>query len=493
MKALGRNISGLGRSMLPVSIAALAIGGAVTKAAVDWDDAFAGVEKTVDGTTEQLNDLEKQLLNIAKVTPVSHETIAKIGELAGQLGVPIRDISRFTDTIAKLTVTTNLTAEMAATRLAQFLNITRSVAPAEADMAEQTARVGATIVELGNNLATTEVGIVDFADRVAGAGAAVGMSQEDILGWSAALSSMGLRAQMGGTAISRVFVEVASSVSKAAGTSEEWGAKQLKTQHQIEELTGKIAQQESVLQRHREELVLQIGYWGENDLRVRKHREQIEGLSLSLDRNKNRLEELSLTMTDKMGGSLEAIAKLAGVTEEEFADLFAKDASEAMLLFVEGLGKVRDEGGDVLAVLEELGYTDIRTRDALLRASGNVDLLRGSLEMASEAYEKQNALEAEAAKRFKTTASQLKLLMNNLKNMATIVGNVLLPIINDLVARIVPLIQRFTDWAELHPGIIKIGAAFLAVVAAAAPLLMILGGLITAVGTLLSPIGLVIA
>lgn len=68
--------------------AALAAGlGVAGKAAIDWESAWAGVNKTVDGTPAQMAALEQGLRNMAKTLPATHQEIAAVAEAAGQLGV----------------------------------------------------------------------------------------------------------------------------------------------------------------------------------------------------------------------------------------------------------------------------------------------------------------------------------------------------------------------------------------------------------------------
>ena len=58
-------------------------------------------------------------------------------------------------------------------------------------------------MDLGNNFATTEKPIMEMAHRMAGAGKQVGLTEAQVLGFAAALSSVGIEAQMGGSAFSK--------------------------------------------------------------------------------------------------------------------------------------------------------------------------------------------------------------------------------------------------------------------------------------------------
>src|SRR5690606_23181063 len=157
------------------------------------ESAFAGVEKTVDATEEELNALKKGIRDMAKEIPATTTEISKVAEAAGQLGIETDSILSFTRVMIDLGETTNLSAEEAATTLARFANVTK-MSQKDFD------KLGATIVDLGNNFATTEAEIAQMGMNLASAGTQIGMSQSDIMALATALSSVGLEAQAGGTA-----------------------------------------------------------------------------------------------------------------------------------------------------------------------------------------------------------------------------------------------------------------------------------------------------
>lgn len=204
----GKALQQTGKSLTKwVTLPTLALAAGAGKAAVDFESAFAGVRKTVDASERQFRMLERGIRDMSKEVPIAATELAGIAESAGQLGIETPNILRFTRVMADLGVATNLSGEQAATALARLANITQ-MPQTEFD------RLGSTVVALGNNLATTESEIVEMALRIAGAGKQVGLSEAQILSFAGALSSVGIEAQAGGTAISRAFIAIANSVAK---------------------------------------------------------------------------------------------------------------------------------------------------------------------------------------------------------------------------------------------------------------------------------------
>lgn len=183
--------------------------------AIKYESAFAGVKKTVEATPAEFAKIRKELLDLSTQIPTSANNLAKIGESAGQLGIHKDAIVDFTRVIADLGETTNLAGEEGATMLARFANITQ-MSQRDFD------RLGSTIVALGNAGASTESEIANMAMRIAGSGHLVGMTEAEILGVAEAMSSLGLEAELGGTAISRTLAEMAKAVSKGGDDLKRW-------------------------------------------------------------------------------------------------------------------------------------------------------------------------------------------------------------------------------------------------------------------------------
>lgn len=212
---ISEKAGGIAKKFAPASLAVAGAGVAVTKAAVEFESAFAGVEKTVDGTTEQLSALRQGILDMAEEIPASTTEIAAVAEAAGQLGIATDDVLDFTRVMIDLGEATNLSADEAASALAKFANITGTTA-------DEYSNLGSTIVDLGNKFATTERDIVEMATRLASAGTVAGLSEQDILALSTAMSSVGINAESGGTAMTQTVTAISKAVSAGGAKLEEY-------------------------------------------------------------------------------------------------------------------------------------------------------------------------------------------------------------------------------------------------------------------------------
>lgn len=181
--------------------------GGAAKAAISYESAFAGVRKTVNASEAEFKALSAGILDMTRRMPASAVEIAKVAESAGQLGIKKGAILGFTETMVMLGATTNLTADQAATSMARFSNIMQTPQ-------ESIRNTASALVALGNDGASTEAEIVDMALRIAGAGKTMNMTEGDVLGLANALSSVGIEAEMGGSAISKVMINIASAASK---------------------------------------------------------------------------------------------------------------------------------------------------------------------------------------------------------------------------------------------------------------------------------------
>lgn len=378
-----------------------AIGGAMvscTKEAIAFESAFAGVKKTMDvgddkdKANEMFSEMRGELIKLSTVIPKSANELAGIAEIAGQLGIQGKDdVMKFTETIARLADSTNIAGEEGALSLAKFMNVA-GVAINDID------RVGAVIVKLGNNSKTTEADIMNMATRLSDLKLIAGFSADQILAWSAGMSSAGIEAEMGGTAMKKMVTQ---------------------------------------------------------------------------------MERATLNGTD----SLQQFAKVAGVSASEFKRAFEKDASNATLMFIKGLGEVSKNGGSVSRVLDDLGIKEVRLRETMIKLAGSSDVVASSLNMARKEWKDNEALLKESSQRYETTESAIQLMKNQIAAAKIELGTAFLPIVSQVASWVGNLALKFN---ELDPSTRKTITNIALVVGAFGLVLLVGGGLIMFIANLVT-------
>lgn len=341
------------------------------QASMDFESAMTGVAKTTDLTDDELSTMSDAIKEMSTEIPATTEELAAIAESAGQLGIHKESLLDFTEIMAMLGTSTNMTADEAATSLSRLANITGM-------SQEDFDRLGATIVDLGNNLATTEKEIVDMSMRIAGAGAQVGMTEAEIMSFSGALSSVGIEAEAGGSAFSTL----------------------------------------------------------------------ISNMSLAVQQG---------------GEELGQFADVAGMSASEFAAAFEEDAAGAIIQFIQGLGNMDSEGRSAIAVLDDMGLSDIRMRDALLRAAGASDVFTNAIQIGNNAWDENTALVNEATKRYATTQSQLTMMQNAYKNLKVAIGDAYTPALQKAYSVGTQVLNAVSQFIKQNPALVNAITAFVGV------------------------------
>lgn len=215
---IGLDVSELNKGLQSMQSALVAIGAtkvfdfladqveACVKASIEFESALAGVAKTTDLSEKELSDYADAIKDMATKIPLTTTELLGISEAAGQLGISgSKNLLIFTETMAKLGTATNMTADQAATMLAQFANITSM-------STDDYSRLGSTIVALGNSSATTESAITEMAQGMAASATNAGISEAKILAMSAAAASVGIQAAAGSTSFSTLISKMQTAV-----------------------------------------------------------------------------------------------------------------------------------------------------------------------------------------------------------------------------------------------------------------------------------------
>lgn len=441
---IGAKFKDIGRSLsAKVSIPIAGAMAMATKEAVALEDAMAGVRKTTDMTDTELAQMQGTFVEMSKTTPVAAKELANIGEIAGQLGIQKENIAGFAKTISDLTIATNLTAEQGAKDLARFMAIT-------GETQDKVSNLGSTLVELGNNYATSEDEILEMSLRLAAQGDIAGLTSAQTMGIATALSAVGLKAEQGGSSFSRIMMKMQSAVLSTQEKIILLEQTLEGTGYTIEDVRNAIAQGGEA----GEEALNKIG----------------EACGLTSEDLKDLADESNNT-----GDKLELFAKVAGMSAQEFADMWRRDPIAAINAFLKGIKTMQASNQDLSQIFKDLGLNGIRETDTLQRLANAEGMLTDAVNDASEAYESNVALQKEVDTFNKTTGNQLKILKNDFVALGLEIGEVVIPILRDFVdwlkgivekaqemdpAQIESWVKAFTGIALLGPAISILGSIF---------------------------------
>lgn len=200
-----------GAAFLSLGAAATALGFQATRAFVKFEKGVTNVAKTTNLAGKDLEEFKQEILDMSTEIPVTTDRLLEIATAAGQLGIKgTKNLSKFTEVIAKLGATTNVEGEDAALTLARLLNLTN-------ESVDSVDKLGSALVDLGNNFAASEAEILEVSKDVAKAVVQFDLASNEILGISAAMASLGIQAEAGGTVIGKAFQSINEAVRKGAG------------------------------------------------------------------------------------------------------------------------------------------------------------------------------------------------------------------------------------------------------------------------------------
>lgn len=188
-------------------------GGAIQDS-ITFETAFTGVRKTVQATDEQFKKLEQGIRDMSLELPLSAQEIARVVEVAGQVGVSASNLLSFTRTAVAMGEATELSAEEAAVALAKFAAVTQTpVTNVEA--------LGSSLATLADRFNANEQALLEFSQRAGGAASAAGFAAGEILGVGAALlETSGVEAEAVGGAAGAVIQEIIKAVTAATPEAE---------------------------------------------------------------------------------------------------------------------------------------------------------------------------------------------------------------------------------------------------------------------------------
>lgn len=200
-------------NLLATSVKTLAAGYAamrvlepIIRLTSQYQTALVGVSKTTGLVGKDLDNFSKRINSISKQLPISTAELLELSQAAGQMGVTgAENLEKFSLTVAKLGRASDLAGEEAAKSLARILNVT-------GEAVDKIDVLASVIVSLGNNSAASESEIARMTTEIARATGVFGVTSAQAAAMGAAMASIGIQAELGGSAVGRSMQTIANAV-----------------------------------------------------------------------------------------------------------------------------------------------------------------------------------------------------------------------------------------------------------------------------------------
>lgn len=180
------------------------------KLAVEFESAMSDVKKVVDfDTPKQFKEMEQDILRLTRTIPMAGTELAKITASGGQLGVARKDLPKFTETIAKMSVAFDMAADQAGDSMAKLANVYQIPI-------DQIGKLGDAVNHLSNSSPAKAGDIINTLGRVGGVAKQFGLTEIQTASLSNAFISLGKTPEIAGTAINGMLTKLMTADKQGA-------------------------------------------------------------------------------------------------------------------------------------------------------------------------------------------------------------------------------------------------------------------------------------
>ena len=348
------------------ALAGVALVGAIglgINQAKKFETAMAEVNKTVDfASSDGLSNLKMELIELSKTIPLTFEELAAVAASGGQLGIAEKDLRGFTETVSKMAIAFDMSADDAGDAMAKLANVFE-IPISEID------KLGDAINTLSNNSPAKASEIVNAMSRVGGLAKQFGLTEDATAALTSTFVALGKPAEIAASAVNSMLITFST-----------------------------------------------------------------------------------LDMASK--SQLIGFEKL-GVNIDEFAQRVKVDGKAAIYEFLEAVNQLPQE--DRIGVIAPIIGRDFG--DDVAALAGNMGLLDKQMALVGETADSTKiyigSMETEFVKMAATSANATTLFKNRTDALTATMGEAFLPVLNDLLLKMAPVIDKITVWAQANPELIR--------------------------------------
>lgn len=405
---------------------------------------------------------------LTKKLEATDDKLGDIGENLNTLGKTIEPISDKASDFLEDGIDSAIEFEDA------FARVTRVLGDANAT----------TINELKDGIRELSTELPTSADEIAGVVeqiATLGVADKDLLDFTKVMLQLGdttnMSAEEAGEAIAKLYnitgADV-SSVDKFASTLLDLGIVSASTEKDIANMALNISSAGNLVGMTEQEILALATALSSVGLESKAGGSSISKTITEIDK------AVALN-----SDTLATWAETAGMSVEEFKQLWSADATSGLVKVLVGMTDLSKGGENLNVLLDQLGITEIRQSDALRRLAGDEESVTKYLNVANKAWEENASLGKNAETIYDTTSSQIEILKNTFEEFARSLGEVLLPLIKSITG----VLQNISKWLNsLSPTTKKVITTITSIVAVVAPLLIGAGKLLIFISNIITAI-----
>ena len=198
----------------------------------------------------------------------------------------------------------------------------------------------------------------------------------------------------------------------------------------------------------------------------------------------------------KGGEAVQGFADVAGMSADEFIQLYKTDATGATEAFLQGLNRIEDGGGSVVSVLDALGLSgteQVRMMQVLMAAADDTSKGYSDLDkymsIANEEFDKGTALQEEFDEASKSVGFAIQKVVSELKDTSDAIGNALKPAIMDIADKFTEWLGKVQTFVQEHPKVVQGITGIVTAAMAFGGVALVVGKFVSAIGGIVSGIG----
>ncbi len=382
--AIGGSAGGFATMLGSGGLMAIAggIGAYMIKQAYDFTNAWTNVQKVVNGTPEQMDALKAQAFSLAHEMATSPNEVAGVMAVGGQMNVPTGQMADFTKVMLQASLATDMTSESAANMAGQFANVMQETDP------DKWRKIISTVDQLADIIPGGESKVMDMAQRFGLAGKSVGLNSAQVLGYASFATGLGIDPEMGGSALSHMFISLAETGSAARGQT-------AADPHDIRDASDRAGDLEGDLalaeERRKEMYSTRTGKLLKQ---YRKHPAEVMASDMQIARLKREQQQAQEALDEASHPGQEkakAWAKMAGLSLSDYGEQVKSDPAGTFRKVLGGLAE-QEQSGNLYGALGTMGVKDIRELMSIAAVQKGMGLLHAAADDAQVAMANYKAV-----------------------------------------------------------------------------------------------------